>query len=367
MVAQGDSSKGHFRILPGARLPVKALAYRLKFPEIGQHTKRMQTPLGIPYGIEVTDYVEQYVRDANQITCVLSVDWPDVADWKREMLGYTEAHPEGLATIFYRTPPVLCPLTANMRCMSLTLVKYGGTGKNSEPYGRALPGVVNPSTGLPYPGFAVDSIYPDPDYDEDKQTKGWFTTDKAYYRAVFTRPPWKYTKTDAETQSSSLKELCRYVKWKDSWNARERRRPDFGFVTDDADQSPVGIVGFEPDIEIEYVCTWYQIPIANIPRTTISDALLKVNSTELDIGDNRKFDAGTFLFKGVRRLDDVYESAGIGGQLYTDLEYIFGWRKLGWNRWKKKDGTVVGLKARGVAPPKAPYEAFDHKSLWTPG
>lgn len=316
-----------------------------------------QTPLGIDYTIGTDEYAERYVRDANQIECLLNVAWDDVADWKREVLGYSERDPG--ATMLRRTLPLLCPLTAAMRLATLTLVKFGSDGTPQGTYDRTLE--IDTETR-----FAVNAFPLDTDLGEDPATNGWWKSEKAVYKAVFTRPPWKYSLEDAEATSSSIRELSRYCYWQDNWNARERRRPDFGFETDEATPVVAPIVGFDPDLEIEYTCTWFQIPIEAIPRTTIEANLTKVNSVALDTGDGRTFAVGTLLFKGVRGLDQVYEAAGGAGELFVDLKYVFGWRKNGWNKFKKTDGTFVDVKARNVGGAVRPYQTADLKSLWVP-
>lgn len=73
------------------------------------------------------------------------------------------------------------------------------------------------------------------------------------------------------------------------------------------------------------------------------------------------FPVGSLLFKGVRGIDQVYESASSSDELYVDLQYVLGYRIL-----VKPDGTVVALKRKNVVPDTPVYPSGDLMGLFRP-
>lgn len=312
------------------------------------------TPGGIQYEVLADNYSEQFVRDANQIVLRLKCKWDDAPDFKRELLGYTEVHRGPSPPILIRTVPLLCPLTATKRAVSARLVMYGkDPNKLSDPItgGEGEEDIDGP---IYYPA--------DPDEIDDTLT-GWWRTEAAVYEVVFARPPWIDTVADDVLDPAKPRELQRYIKIMKSWQAREKRQPDAGFETVEATPVTLLQVGFIPDLEIEYVFKWFQVPKDAFPKTAVEDLLLKVNNAAWY---NGRFAAGTMHFKGTRGETDYYEGAGAADGLFSDPEFVFAWRKTPWNKGIKADGSVFDLRRKGVSPDKAPYGTGDFDRLFTP-
>lgn len=331
---------------------------------------------GIPYDVLTDNYQERYARDANQFVVRVKVAWADAADFKREILGFTEVDRGGASTKLKRTLPLLCPWTETKYAVGMELVEYGGepggVGEDQELTDEPLASFVSGGAQLLTP-----KIYRTTDeaLEGDDDLEGWWSTDHAIYQIVFARPAWRDTLPDSAIDPTDAKsELKRYIRRMDQFQLRERERPDFGFETVEATPLPVGKVGFVPAVETEFVYVWYQIPVSAVPRLAIQAQALHVNTTAFD-PDRNNLVAGSVLFKGARGLDQAYEAAGGSDELYVDLQYVFGHRIIrkpdntivgGWNNYLKPDNTVVALRRRNVAGNVPPYPNGTLHDLFVP-
>ena len=300
----------------------------------------------VPFWNGSPQYSEQFRRDANQITALLKVNWADAADFRAEVLGYTEYDDNGGDPRLRRTLPLLCPYTSNKYAVSMDLVGYGSDATDVDNAWQTLnEDGDGPENGVIWPAFEAD-----PDFDN------WMKSGFCLYRTVFARLPFPILLTDDEVDLLTDGERSRYVLKTDTLNVRELRRPDFGFETipeaggETAVRIP--IVGFVPDYEREIVYTWFQIPWQNVPRTTIKDAALKVNDATFDGRE-----AETLLFVGAKDIEQPYE--GADGSLYCDVKYVFRWKPNGWNKALKSDLTLRRLKRYNVPGDLPPYSSTD--------
>lgn len=200
----------------------------------------------------------------------------------------------------------------------------------------------------------------------------WPGTPKNLYDATFGPLPWNRFLSDAVAYAgaNAPKELGRYINVEEIYVPREFRRPDYGFVTDDAFEKNVLQVGFIPFIQAEVKYTWFQVPYSQaVPWVTIANTLLHVNSVLFDvpavgIATGRGWPVGSLLFTRTGPLDNWYH--GPGGQRYVNVEYNFTYSPYGWNNYVKADNTIVALKRKGVVPATPPYPSADFNQLFNP-
>lgn len=288
------------------------------------------TPGGIPYQVLIDPYRSRGARDANMEVVDVIVAWEDREVFCREVVGYTEWNPP--STTLSRSKPLECNCRPGLYCDNYELVSFGA--------------------------------YPERTETHDEFLDGWPVQDWARYRFTFLRPHYKIFSDETLVSDYSGKEQNRYCRLTRAYQPRERKTPSQGFQTDEATPQVISEVGFIPDYQLEYVVTWVQVPENAVPENAIGAALAKVNLNAWTMpGTVYSFAAGTLLFKGPAEAFEKYQ--GADGGWYEDLAYVFTYQPNGWNKYRKNDGTYVGMVARGTSTP--PYASIDFDTLFVPG
>ena len=207
------------------------------------------------------------------------------------------------------------------------------------------------------------------DYENPSPYDWWSSTKKNHYACEFGPLPYSrfLDDTDAYAGMNPPRELGRFIKVFEQPVPREFRRPDFGFVTNEAVPKEVLQIGFVPFIQADVVYTWFQVPYPDaVPWDAINDAYLTVNATDFDTDElTLGYPAGTLLFSRINAPDNWYW--GPGGIRYVDLEFVFIYNPIGWNYYLTPSGSYVQLKRKSVEPPTPPYPSSDFNQLFNPG
>lgn len=282
------------------------------------------------------------------------VDERDLLGFEEAVLGWTRVNPTNPNRL-NRNFPFSWPQMSD-GSMVVSEVKLTNPGRGSS----------SPGGGQPTVGPTLVNRTP---YDY------WPGTPKNIYDATFGRVPWTRFLTDEQAYDgvSPPKELGRYVLIDSIYTPREFRRPDYGFVTDEATPKDALQVGFVPFIQAEVKYVWYQVPWPDcVPIATIQILLLRVNSTTFDASDySNGWTAGTLLFTRTSSLYDYY--IGPGDRKYIDIEFNFTWIPTGWNNYITPQVTSLGfpvtvpLKRKNVTPATPPYSSGDFNFLFDPG
>lgn len=329
-------------------------------------------------------YHEAYSRDNNHFVAHLAVAWKDAADFRREMLGYTEWN-AGTPHRFTRTLPQLCPYTEKARCTQIDLVAYGRMPKmdSISDYDASVIAAAVTYRGSAIPDSERLSYFPDEAYDE------WFSTHFCVYKCTFMRLPYFVMEDEDvdEENPSEGSELLRCVIRQRNNNVRELRIADEGFVEYDENAGlpadpkvSIPVNGFIPMTEAEMIYTWFQVPFDRVPRDVFDRNRLRVNKDDFDKvngSDEKRWPAETMLFIDAKDIDVPYE--GADGGLYVDPKLIFRLKVnyrteqddfVGHNHVYKTNGVAGGsfvkVVRRGTTD-KFIYESSDEfDKLFTP-
>lgn len=143
-------------------------------------------------------------------------------------------------------------------------------------------------------------------------------------------------------------------------NARERLVSGSAYKTLDTPPVTLNVPGFVPDVDSSYIISWLQIPAGAL---RLDLPYLKVNdSTWTVAGLTPGFAAGTALFCGFAERLQPYR--GPDGNLYVDAKYLVRYRKGGWQRLPRADGSLVEVVS--VTTDLPPYQTADLKVLFKP-
>jgi len=291
----------------GVYLPGAEIKYWVKFPE---------------------NYSEEFTNNAGNSTVArIYIPWEESASFKIEAMGYTIG--ESGEDRFNRTTPMRCPYTTKQYLQSMRLT---GLYTSQDQLAAAAEASPDPVL-LP---FARDPVF------GDWPTAGW-----AEYELIFQTLPYPVlSDSELTTGSGVIPELARYVRKTRRTVVQERRLPSLGFETCEVSSTVIQEVGFVPYTTEEIIYTLYQVPLALVPDTAISNCGACVNDTTFD-GKA----AGTMLFKGLAAPIDPY--GGPSGELYVNLMYNFGYNAQTWYKYPvgvDGSGNTVYKRIRKYKP-----------------
>ncbi len=326
------------------------------------------TPGGIDYKVLFavaggkTAYSETFARDGNAFTAYLEVDWAQVQDFRREILGYSEYDPSTIYSL-KRTVGIICPYTNDAYPHTMTLMNYfrDPNGDSATTFDATVE-IYNSINSVTVNG-EKPALYDDP------AISLWWQSHKAVYKVDYIRQPFIIVddaKLAAFSSGTYGCELDRYVTRQRANNVRELRTGEYNFQIAGT-TTPVLVNGFTPSVEAEIIYTWFQVPFANIPRTTIDANRLKINSATFDngiiyypvggSGTRPGFEAETMLFVDAKGIDLPYQ--GPDGGYYADIVYIFrlkrnyasdGTTVVGHQHFLDATGNWVKVERRSPAP-----------------
>jgi len=300
------------------------------------------TSSGVPFEYLWSEYTEQHIDKASNITIRVRTAWTDAADFLTDALGYTDETNAAVGTNNYRRVlPLVFPASDTLYCDDAKLISYPSSG----------------TAGINVP---------------DDYFEGLFMADWAIYQLTFTRKPYRLAPDD-EVEGLNTPELARYCMRAIRTNIRERTINTPGGLEVIATGEKIGITAFVTDYEEKYLYTLCQVPCDLIPWNAIKDCGGKVNSSTLT--DNTYSDlfvngftlpVHTMRFDGIAQ--DLVPYQGPNGVWYTDLPYLFSYRPGGWRKLPDpaNSGGLVDVKFSGITPTKYLYDEANLRTLFFP-
>lgn len=296
-----------------------------------------QPIVGVDVDIRVIEgskglYKESWKADGNSTTLIMDVAWNDRKTFRRHMLGYTKRYFDP-GTM---QKPVLLRYLAERNEDDLTQYCVACEMIDCYPHGG-------------------------------QNSFKWPKYERAVYQCVFQATPWIRSTNSPPINGvpQDTDETRRMVYWRRRWNSREQKIPGLWF-TNEAVPQPLKDIAFRPNTQIEWQCTWYEIPIEAIPSSIIETRPSFVNNGNFTIfnpdGSGVVYPAETVMFKGAE--EKRYYTAE--GSQVADLTYLYGVRREGWNFFPNANGDLVLATKDGAAGSARIFKQRDLSLLYQP-